>query len=161
MDPDYYKINNKKMYAHELDRLSEMNDKDLYTRYGKMTKEDKIGAFYEALTDKNRVPKLRKQMEGKRGIPAKGHTKASRVKENITMNFVRVVKNNDDCKQAVFLQPESGQHYFYSYINNEHGHETMVFECDDKGDVVHHKDIVSASGYENSSDMMDRLMEKL
>ena len=156
MNPDYYKINNKKMYEHELDRLSEMNDKDLYTRYGKMTKEDKIGAFYEALTDKNRVPKLRKQMEGNHGIVANKNT----TKETPTVEFVKVLKNEDETKQAIFLQPESGQHYLYSYVNNEYAHETMVFQCDATGDSDM-SDIVSCSGYEHSDAMMERLMERV
>ena len=78
MNPDYYKTNEKKLYKHELDRVKQMTDKELSTRYGKMGKQDKIQAFYEALTDEKRALDLRKKMEGNNGISisGKGITKA-------------------------------------------------------------------------------------
>jgi hypothetical protein len=77
---------------------------------------------------------------------------------NKTLQFVRVLNNEDNCKQAIFLQPESGQHYLYSYINNDMAHETMVFACDADGDS-NMSDLVSAHGYEHSGKMMERLVE--
>jgi len=76
------------------------------------------------------------------------------------MNFVRVLKNHPNAKQAIFLQPESGQHYLYSYINHEMAHETMIFTCDADGES-NMSDLVSAHGYEHSNEMMDRLIEVL
>ena len=76
------------------------------------------------------------------------------------MEFVRVLKNTPDTKQAIFLQPESGQHYLYSYVKHQYTHETMVFECDAEGDS-NMRDLVVAQGYEHSSKMMDRLTETL
>jgi len=77
-----------------------------------------------------------------------------------TMEFIRVLKNIPDTKQAIFLQPESGQHYLYSYVKNQYTHETMVFKCDADGDSDM-MDLVVAHGYEHSSKMMDRLAETL
>tara|TARA_R110000824_G_scaffold23583_1_gene84308 strand:- start:615 stop:1088 length:474 start_codon:yes stop_codon:yes gene_type:complete len=157
MNPDYYKTNEKKLYKHELDRVKKMDDDQLYTRYGKMAKQEKIRAFHEALCDEKRAPKLRKKMHGNHGIlsPAKA------MEKTITMNFVKVIKNEDDCKQALFLQPEMGQFYLYSYVNNEMAHETMVFHCDATGTCDDMKELAVAHGYEHSTDMMDRLMETL
>ena len=76
MNPDKWKTANKKLYKHEQDRVKDMTDDQLETRYGRMTKQDKIQAFYEALTDENRAPKLRKKMEGNNGISGKGVTKS-------------------------------------------------------------------------------------
>ena len=47
---------------HELRRITSMSDDQLWTRYGKMTKPEKIVAFFETLTSTNRVPKLRKKI---------------------------------------------------------------------------------------------------
>jgi len=154
MNPDYYKTQKNKIYKHEYDRIEKMTDKELYTRYGKMTKEDKIGAFYEALTDAKRTPMLREKMEGNHGIASPPN------KETPIVEFVKVLKNEDNAKQAVFLQPESGQHYLYSYVKNEEAHETMIFKCDETGNSKM-SDIVSCSGYEHSDKMMERLMEKI
>ena len=159
MNPDYYKTKEKKLYKHEFDRVKSMTDDNLKVRYDKMTKPDKIGAFYEALTDENRAPKLRKNMEGNHGIVAKKN------KEFPTVEFVKVLKNEDDgdgtaCKQAIFFQPESGKHYLYSYVNNENTHETMFFECDEDGDSDM-KEVAVAQGYEHSEDMVTRLSETL
>ena len=78
------------------------------------------------------------------------------------MNFVRVLKNHPNAKQAIFLQPESGQHYLYSYVNNEMAHETMIFKCDADGESnMLRSDLVSVRGYEHSNEMMDRLIEVL
>ena len=77
------------------------------------------------------------------------------------MEFVRVIKNDSDTKQALFFLPENKKFYLYSYINNEYGNETMVFECDEDGEVENHNDLAFAQGYEHSSNMMDRLMESM
>ncbi len=43
---------------HELDRVHSMTDDQLNTRYTKMTKPEKIEAFYRALVQENRNPSL-------------------------------------------------------------------------------------------------------
>ena len=133
-----------------------MTDDQLNVRYGKMNKPDKIESFLKALVQEGRHKELQK-------IIAKEHNlfirKGVSEETETTMNFVRVLKNEDNAKQAIFLQPESGQHYLYSYVNNDMAHETMVFECDDEGDCPDMREIVVAHGYENSSKMMDRLVE--
>ena len=43
---------------HELDRVASMTDDQLNTRYTKMTKPEKIEAFYRALVQENRNPSL-------------------------------------------------------------------------------------------------------
>jgi len=45
--------------VHELNRVRSMTDKQLWTRYGKMTKEDKLIKFRQALKQENRCPELR------------------------------------------------------------------------------------------------------
>jgi len=75
MNPDYFKTKEKKLYKHEMDRVKKMTDRELYTRYARMGKQDKIQAFYEVLTDELRVPKLREKMEGNNGISAKTRKK--------------------------------------------------------------------------------------
>lgn len=152
MNPDYYKTKEKKLYKHEFDRVTSMKDSALDVRYGKMTKHDKIAAFYEALVDEQRAPLLREKI-----AENLGYNDSNTTKETPTVDFVKVLKNEDETKQAIFLQPESGQHYLYSYVNNEHAHETMVFQCDATGDSSM-SDIVSCSGYEHSDVMMERLM---
>ena len=73
------------------------------------------------------------------------------------MEFVRVLHNEDDKKQAIFFLPENGKNYLYSYINNEYGHETMVFECDANGEVENHSDLAMGSGYVPSWEIMGQV----
>lgn len=47
---------------HEQERVRTMTDEQLVTRYGKMTKGDKIKAFYDELQLQNRAWSLRKQI---------------------------------------------------------------------------------------------------
>ena len=147
-----------KTQKHEIDRVNTMTDEQLWTRYGKMTKPDKIVAFHEALVQESRVDLLQKEIakkyvtvDVKKSQPEKSQEKK--------MEFVRVVHNDDDKKAAIFFLPENKKFYLYSYINNDYGHETMVFACDEDGEVDNHNDLAFARGYEHSSDMMDRLME--
>ena len=73
------------------------------------------------------------------------------------MEFVKVVKNEDDAKQAIFFLPENGKYYLYSFVNNEYAHETMVFECDSDGEVENHMDLAVGSGYVPSSEIMGQV----
>ena len=73
------------------------------------------------------------------------------------MEFVKVVKNEDDAKQAIFFLPENGQHYLYSYVNNDYAHETMVFECDSAGEVDNHSELAFGSGYVPSYEIMGQV----
>ena len=61
------------------------------------------------------------------------------------LEFVKVIHNEDDRKQAVFmLPPEDGtpaQFFLYSYVNNEMANETMVMQrlvdhLVSKGDLI-------------------------
>ncbi len=72
------------------------------------------------------------------------------------MEFMKVVRNEDNCKQAIFYLPEANQFYLYSYVNNDMANETMVFKCDENG-KSDMSDIVSDGGYVPSSEMMERL----
>ena len=80
------------------------------------------------------------------------------------LEFVKVLHNEDDKKQAVFmLPPEDGtpaQFFLYSHVNNDMAHETMVFRCDKDGDS-NMRDLISDSGYVESDVMMQRLVDHL
>ena len=73
------------------------------------------------------------------------------------MEFVKVVKNEDDAKQAIFFLPENGKHYLYSYINNDYAHETMVFECDSVGELDNDSELAFGSGYVPSYEIMEKV----
>ena len=73
------------------------------------------------------------------------------------MEFVKVVKNEDDAKQAIFFLPENGKYYLYSYVNHDYAHETMGFECDADGEVENHMDLAMGSGYVPSSEIMGQV----
>jgi len=143
------------IFQHELDRVKSMTDDQLWVRYGKMTKEDKIESFYEVLMQEGRNESLQLEMAKAHGF------QVGPVEKKKTMEFVRVLKNEDHVKQAIFLQPECGKYFLYSYIKNDAAHETMVFECDQDGVVEDHMDIVSGKEYVPSSEMMELLGEKL
>ena len=163
MNPDYYKKNYNKIYKHEMDRVKSMLDEELDTRYGKMTKESKIGAFYEALTDANRSPKLRKKMEGNHGI------KAPPKKKESYMKFVKVLSNNDDGndnvdKKALFHFEDN--YYLYSFVcNNLEGattiNETMTFLSNSEGEIVDAHELFVESGYIPSTDAMNNTVAAL
>jgi hypothetical protein len=162
MNPDdYYKINHYDVYKHELDRLTQMHDKQIYTRYGKMTKKDKIGALYEALADKDRCPSLRKKMEGNHGI---------KKKRNVIMKFIKVLNNDDDGdgnadKKALFFFEDN--YYLYSFVCNnlQDGactlDETMTFLSNSEGEIVDAHEIYVANGYVPSDDAMNNTVAAL
>ncbi len=159
MNPDYYKTYEKSTYDHELKRVKDMIDYDLEVRYGKMTKQDKIGAFYEALTDENRCESLRKKMEGNHGIPVQ--TKRG----GMMMQFVRVTRDENVAngiirRQAIFTY--EGQNYLYSYSRDEtiDLDETMTFRCDADGNHDG-RDLFSAHGYIHSTDAMNNTVAHL
>ena len=60
----------KATLQHELDRVQSMTDDQLWTRYGKMNKEEKIAAFLDALVLENRNEKLQIQIKVDHGIQA-------------------------------------------------------------------------------------------
>lgn len=74
------------------------------------------------------------------------------------MEFMRVVRNEDNCKQAIFYLPEANQFYLYSYVCSDMANETMVFKCDSDG-KSDMEEIVSDGGYVPSSEMMERLTQ--
>ena len=81
------------------------------------------------------------------------------------MKFVKTTVNTKHDKKAIF--EHRGQHYLYSYVNHEdlHArlgltvHETMVFPCDENGDVEVFSEVESASGYVPSAEMMERVRQ--
>ena len=73
------------------------------------------------------------------------------------MEFVKVLHNEDDKKQAIFFLPENGKNYLYSYVNNKYANETMVFECDANGEVEDHMDLAMGSGYVPSWEIMGQV----
>ncbi len=78
------------------------------------------------------------------------------------MEFVKTIVNEDDRKQAVFFCKENGKYYKYSYVKNEpYAHETMVFECDENGEVETHMDLAMGSGYVPSSKIMEEVCLKI
>jgi hypothetical protein len=164
MNPDYYKTKHSNIYKHEMDRVKSMLDEELDTRYGKMTKKDKIGAFYEALTDADRSPKLRKKMEGNHGIKAPSKKKES------YMKFVKVLNNDDDGdgnvdKKALFHFED--KYYLYSFVCNNLGdgactlNETMTFLSNSEGEIVDAREIYSGFGYIHSTDAMNNTVAYL
>jgi hypothetical protein len=166
MNPDYYKKNDYKTYSHELKRVKDMDDYKLETRYGKMTKQDKIGAFYEALTDKDRAPKLRKKMEGNHGIKAPSKKKREVGSSgNILMKFIKVISNIENGsstdKKALFHFGDNDSYFLYTYVRHEDndGHctmdETETFLADADGDILNSVEIFSETGYIPSTDAMN------
>ena len=71
---------------------------------------------------------------------------------NDEMKFVRTVKNDDDHKQALF--EVNGKYFMYSYVNNEHANETMVFPADKNGEIMDYRELDSVHGYINSAVIM-------
>jgi len=168
MNPDYYKTNHKKTWKHELDRVMKMDDNQLETRYGKMTKQDKIGAFYEALSDEKRAPKLRKKMEGNHGIKKKKRDVGS--SGNVLMKFIKVLTNDDDGndnvdKKALFFFEDN--YYLYSFVCNNLRDgattvdETMTFLSNSEGEIVNAHELFMTHGYVPSTDAMNNTVAVL
>ena len=81
------------------------------------------------------------------------------------LEFVKVLRNEDDKKQAVFMLPHEGgpslaEFFLYSHVNNDMAHETMVFRCDEHGESDMH-DLIADRGYVESDVMMQRLVDHL
>jgi len=55
-------------FNHELGRVTSMTDEQLNARYRKMTKPEKIEAFYRALIQENRNSSLQKQISKDHGL---------------------------------------------------------------------------------------------
>ena len=154
MNPDYYKIHHDKLYKHEMRRMDEMQDKQLYTRYDKMSKPDKIGAFYEALADKDRCPSLRKRIEKDGCVP----------KEK-PMKFVRIFReeslpNGSILRQAIFTHNDRFFLYSYSKQPQNNIDETMVFRCDAEGDHDG-RELFMGHGYIHSKVAMSSAMANI
>ena len=79
----------------------------------------------------------------------------------MTMIFEKVMVNEPAVRQAVFRHEETGDFFLYSCVKNDMADETMVFRCDQNGEVENHLEVVSGNGYVSSSVMMDRLEESL
>ena len=76
-----------------------------------------------------------------------------------TMNFVKTISNEENRKQALF--EHDGDYYFYSYVNNEYAHETMVFHADADGNITNYMDLAFGPDYVSSGDMMKRVLRNL
>jgi hypothetical protein len=162
MNPDdYYKTYHDKLYKHEMKRMDEMQDKQLYTRYDKMSKPDKIGAFYEALADKDRCPSLRKRIEKDGCVPAK---------QDCLMKFVKVLDNSDDNtgnenKKALFSYDDN--YYLYSFVQNNLRdgactiNETMTFLANSEGEIVDASELFNRNGYIHSTDAMNSTVQAI
>ena len=81
------------------------------------------------------------------------------------LEFVKILRNENAIKQAVFMLPHEGgpslaEFFLYSYVNNDMAHETMVFRCDENGesDML---DLIADRGYVESDVMMQRLVDHL
>ena len=150
MNPDYYKTYEKDLYDKALERIYDMDDDQLEVRYGKMKKADKIGAFYEALVDQDRAPRVRKRIEKDGCVPP--------AKKEEEMKFVRVtrddfIENGIIRRQAIFTY--NNEFFLYSYTKDEtiDIHETMTFRCDEDGDSDW-KELFVGAGYIHSKDAM-------
>ena len=81
------------------------------------------------------------------------------------MKFVKTTVNTKHDKKAVF--EHTGVFYLYSYVWRKdfapHGideiRETMVFPCDEDGEVLSYREVASDSGYVPSAVMMERVRQ--
>lgn len=173
MNPDYYKTYEEDIYDHELERINKMDDDELEVRYNKMKVAKKIEAFYEALVDQDRAPRVRKRIEKDGSNPPtkkasytpyidKGapvyDLSGKEVKEE-PMKFVRVFRdesilpNGRILRQAIFTH--DGRFFLYSYSKQPDNNvdETMVFRC--KEDGSHDgRELFFGHGYIHSKDAM-------
>ena len=154
----------KDTLQHELDRVQSMTDDQLWTRYGKMNKENKIEAFLDALVQENRNEGLQRQISLDLGIQfGRLHVDSSDSSEDSEMEFVRVLVNEDKEnyteKKALFVY--SDNYFLYSYVNNEYAHETMVFPCDSDGVNFDAHEIASDSGYAPSAEIMEKVLHSI
>ena len=141
---------------HELDRVQSMTDDQLWTRYGKMTKENKIEAFLDALIQENRNEKLQLEISQDLGIQLNPDDSTT---DDSEMEFVRVLMNEDKEKKALFVY--SDNYFLYSYVNNDYAHETMVFPCDSDGVNFDAHEIASDSGYAPSAEIMEKVLHSI
>ena len=79
------------------------------------------------------------------------------------MKFVKVIRDDEDgcCSQALFHNPDTGQHFLYSYVNNDFAHETMVFKCDVNGDITDWHQLAFEHGYVKTFDIVPRVLEEM
>ena len=75
------------------------------------------------------------------------------------MNFVKVIKNNPECMQALF--EHNDKYYMYSHVNNKHADETMVFSADENGDISNWLELMYHPGYLSTDSMMKKVEDGL
>ena len=150
MNPDYYKTYETDIYEHELERINKMDDDQLVARYNKMKVAKKIEAFYEALVDQDRAPRVRKRIEKDGSNPP--------AKKEEPMKFVKVfrdesIPNGQILRQAIFTY--KGKFFLYSYSKQPDNSidETMVFRCDPYGEHDG-RELFMGHGYIHSKDAM-------
>ena len=146
------------LIQHELDRIHSMTDSELTNRYVKMTKQDKIRAFHDALEQTNRHSYLRKSIAQDLGLTGR-------------FDFIDIVTHAENQKQAIFqyIGPryhfdngegfiEDGETFLYSYSFNEMTQpsgETMVFRCLPTGDITNMGGVFQESGYVRTNYVMN------
>ncbi len=151
MNPDYYKTYEEDIYDHELERINKMDDDALEVRYDKMKVVKKIEAFYEALVDQDRAPRVRKRIEKDGSNPP--------AKKEEPMKFVKVFRDESDStngrilRQAIFTHNDRFFLYSYSKQPDNNVDETMVFRCDEQGDHDG-RELFFGHGYIHSKDAM-------
>ena len=178
MNPDYYKTTEADIYDHELERINKMDDDQLEARYNKMKVVKKIEAFYEALVDQDRAPRVRKRIEKDGSNPpakkasytpyidkgAPVYDLSGKKGKEEPMKFVKVFRDESDStsgrilRQAIFTHkgPSAyGKFFLYSYSKQPDNNvdETMVFRC--KEDGSHDgRELFFGHGYIHSKDAM-------
>ena len=75
------------------------------------------------------------------------------------MRFVKVLVDTPEQRQALFEY--DGRHFVYSYVNNNHAHETMVFESNSEGEISLYVDLAMSPEYASSKEIMQHVVDKL
>ena len=75
------------------------------------------------------------------------------------MRFVKVLVDTPEQRQALFEY--DGRHFVYSYVNNNHAHETMVFESDSEGEISSYADLAMSHEYTSSKEIMQHVVDIL
>ena len=74
-------------------------------------------------------------------------------------DFIKVLIDTPEQRQALFHYKE--RHFVYSYVNNNHAHETMVFEANEEGKITSYMDLAMFREYASSEEIMQHVVDKL
>tara|TARA_R110001583_G_scaffold31062_6_gene106763 strand:+ start:3874 stop:4131 length:258 start_codon:yes stop_codon:yes gene_type:complete len=75
------------------------------------------------------------------------------------MKFLTVIQNTDERKQAVFEHEDFHYLYSYSKIDDASVNETMVFSCDENGEVLDYTELYTGYCYVPSDEVMKKIAE--